>query len=414
MAAGHSHDEPSAEPLRAGRIRRILLFITVPLAVLTAIGIGLLWPQDAPINSRAYYTTGATMATVEVVSVDGAGCGVEVPADPTPGSGQQMCVEVTEGIDVGQTVPMVVPAQFLEAVEDGTALQAVRHEQQDSGDVRFVFVDIERTTPMFWLLGIYVLLVLAVARWRGLGAILGLSASVGTLIVWVIPALMSGQPPMLVTLVGVSAMLFFSVYLAHGISIRTTTALLGTFGGVALAIVIAMWQVRSTGLSTSGDEAEATILTMLPDVSLQSLLVCGIVIAGLGALNDVTITQASAVWELHATDPSMTRTQLFRRAMRIGADHIASTVYTLAFAYAGTALATLVVLMTLDRGPLETLMSSELASEIVRTVVASIGLIVAIPVTTLLATVLVMPRKSNDVDEQPRGARLPSAFDDDF
>ena len=100
--------------------------------------------------------------------------------------------------------------------------------------------------------------------------------------------------------------------------------------------------------------------------------------------------------------------------MRIGADHIASTVYTLAFAYAGTALATLAALMTLDRGPLETLMSSELASEIVRTVVASIGLIVAIPVTTLLATVLVMPRKSDDVDEQPRGARLPSAFDDDF
>lgn len=414
MAAGHSHDQPIAPPRRAGRIRRILTFVTVPIALLTALGIGLLWPADSPVGSRTYYATGSTQAVVEVVDTDGVGCSEQAPADPTPGAGQQMCVRVTEGIDAGETVPMLVPAQFLEAVDEGTTLQAIRHEQQDSGTVQFVFVDVERQTPMFWLLALYLVLVLIVARWRGLGAILGLGASVGTLVLWVIPALMAGQPPMLVTLVGVSAMLFFSVYLAHGISIRTTTALLGTFGGVALAIVLATWQVQATHLSTTGEESDSMIGTILPGVSLQALLVCGIVIAGLGALNDVTITQASAVWELHATNPAMSRTALFRRAMRIGSDHIASTVYTLAFAYAGTALTTLVVLMTLDRSPLETLLSSEITAEIVRTVVASIGLIAAIPVTTLLATVLVAPKNDGDVPERRADRRMPSAFDDEF
>lgn len=396
------------------------MMIVLPIAVLTAIGLALLWPTDSPVGSRSYYATGSTPATVEVTSADAAACSADAPETAAPGAGMQVCAEVTEGIGAGSTVSILVPAQFVEAIDEGTTISAVRHDAGDGGEAQFVFVDVDRSSPMIWLVLLYLLLVLAVARWRGLGAVLGLTASVGTLVVWVIPALMLGHPPLLVTLVGVSAMLFFSVYLAHGVSIRTTTALLGTFLGVALAIVLALWQVKATSLTTGGQEADQMIGTLLPGVSLQALLVCGIVIAGLGALNDVTITQASAVWELHAANPEMSRVTLFRRAMRIGSDHIASTVYTLAFAYAGTALTTLIVMMTLDRSPLALVTSSEISTEIVRTIVASIGLIAAIPLTTLIAAVLVVPRDSGEraqaaeaKREKRRTHAVRSAFDGD-
>lgn len=129
--------------------------------------------------------------------------------------------------------------------------------------------------------------------------------------------------------------------------------------------------------------------TQLPALGLPSLFICGIVVAGLGALNDVTITQASAVWELDETDPQMPRRKLFSRAMRIGRDHIASTVYTLAFAYVGTALPTLILAMLSQRPFLELLTVSQIAEEIVRTLVASIGLVLAIPATTAVGTFLV-------------------------
>lgn len=127
----------------------------------------------------------------------------------------------------------------------------------------------------------------------------------------------------------------------------------------------------------------------LPGLRLQDLLLCGIVIAGLGALNDVTITQASAVWELHAADPAMPRRRLWLGGIRIGRDHIASTVYTLAFAYVGTALPLLLMAASYDRGLADTLMAGEIAEEVVRTLVSSIGLVLAIPATTAIAAALV-------------------------
>ena len=126
----------------------------------------------------------------------------------------------------------------------------------------------------------------------------------------------------------------------------------------------------------------------MPGLSLRALLTCGMVVAGLGVLNDVTITQASSVWELHAANPSLGRARLFTGGMRIGRDHIASTVYTLAFAYAGTALPLILAASLIDRGVSETMLSGEIAEEIVRTLVSSIGLVLAIPATTAIAALL--------------------------
>jgi uncharacterized membrane protein len=131
------------------------------------------------------------------------------------------------------------------------------------------------------------------------------------------------------------------------------------------------------------------LLNLAPEVNTSRIILCGIIIAGLGLLNDVTITQASAVWELHELAPTTSSGALFRGAMRIGRDHIASTVYTIAFAYAGTALPTLMLVSLYERSFRTAITSDEIAEEVVRTLVGSIGLVLAIPITTAVAVAVV-------------------------
>ena len=135
--------------------------------------------------------------------------------------------------------------------------------------------------------------------------------------------------------------------------------------------------------------------TVATELDFTGLLSCAILIAGLGVLNDVTITQASSVWELRAAAPMISRAEIFSRAMRIGRDHIASTVYTVFFAYVGAALSTLMLMYIYNRSVLMTLSVEEFATEIVRTIVGSVGLILAVPITTWVAT-LFLPAASED------------------
>jgi uncharacterized membrane protein len=184
-------------------------------------------------------------------------------------------------------------------------------------------------------------------------------------------------------------MMFAAVYLAHGISVRTTTALVGTVVGLVITTLLAAWGTDAGHLTGTGTEGAYGLTVLVPGLSLSALLLCGMVIAGLGALNDVTITQASAVWELHASSPTAPARTVFTRAMRIGRDHIASTVYTLAFAYVGAALPTLLLVALSDRSRLDTLSAAEIAEEVVRTLVSSVGLVLAIPVTTAIGALVV-------------------------
>jgi len=193
---------------------------------------------------------------------------------------------------------------------------------------------------------------------------------------------------MWVTLVGSMAMMLLAVYVAHGVSVRTTTALLGTVAGVVITVAGSLWGVGAANLTGAVGDDVLALSSLVPGLSLRALLTCGMVIAGLGVLNDVTITQASAVWELHAANPALGRARLFTGGMRIGRDHIASTVYTLAFAYAGTALPLILSASLIDRAVVDTLLSGEIAEEIVRTLVSSIGLVLAIPATTAIAALL--------------------------
>jgi uncharacterized membrane protein len=209
------------------------------------------------------------------------------------------------------------------------------------------------------------------------------------MIKFMLPALLSGEDPLAVALVSSAAIMMVLLYLAHGVSIRTTTALLGTLFGLGLSAVLGTWAVGATHLTGVGSEDDLTLTAVAGQVRLSGLLLAGIVIASLGILNDVTVTQASAVWELRDLDPTVSPRRLFTGAMRIGRDHIASSVYTLVFAYAGAALPILLLINLADR-PLSTILTGEaISQEIVRTMVGSIGLVLSVPLTTAVGVALV-------------------------
>jgi uncharacterized membrane protein len=191
--------------------------------------------------------------------------------------------------------------------------------------------------------------------------------------------------------------MFVVLYSTHGVSLRTSTALAGTLVGIGLTALVGTVVIGSAHLTGIADETGGTLSTFAgSSLNFQGLLACSMVLAGLGVLNDVTITQASSVWELRAAAPGSSRREVFTGAMRIGRDHIASTIYTIVFAYAGSALVLLMLLYVYDRPILDLASTESLAEEVARTFTSAIGLILAVPVTTAIATLIAGPRPVSD------------------
>ncbi|MCW2782595.1 MAG: YibE/F family protein, partial [Marmoricola sp.] len=253
----------------------------------------------------------------------------------------------------------------------------------------YTYFGVDRARSLSYLAVFFVLLVLLVARLRGLMALVGLVFAGGVVAKFMLPALIAGESGLWVALTGASTIMFVVLYLAHGISMRTSTALVGTLVGVAITAAVAHVAIGANRLSGVGDESGSFLSSMVNHLDFRGLLLCAIIIAGLGVLNDVTITQASAVWELRAAAPEMPRRKLFGSAMRIGRDHIASTIYTIVFAYTGAALSVLLLVELYDRPLLQLLNSEDIGEEVMRTLAGSMGLVLAVPLTTLIAVLTV-------------------------
>ncbi len=261
-----------------------------------------------------------------------------------------------------------------------------------SGEV-WAFSDVERTVPLTTLGLAFVLVTALVAGWRGIRAIVGLVVALAVLWVYVIPALVAGESALLVTLCAAVAIMTVVGYVTHGFSLRTSTALLGTFAGLAMVAAIGALGVWAAHLNPITGEQDYQIAAVLGDhgvSSLRGIFLAGVVLAGLGVLNDVTITQVSAVWELRAARPGAGWRSLFAGGMRIGRDHVASTIYTIAFAYVGASLPVLLLLQLYGLPLRQTLTGGAFAQEIVRTLAGSIGLVLAIPLTTAVAAIVAM------------------------
>ncbi|WP_313811035.1 YibE/F family protein [Glutamicibacter sp.] len=393
----HHHDEPILQdPARRKRASIILWAILAPIGAIALILVIALWPQgnyDKFALSGSMDTTGgAVMSTGTVVRSGVETCPSSQGLEEVGGKVLECEVTYLMPSDGGAQIQLEIPQETLTSrpARPGDTIRYLDLSKVGSNSgTDYVFVDFVRTVPMALLAVAYGVVVALVAGWRGVRAILGLIGGIAFMILFMIPALLEGGNPILVGLTGSTAIMFAALYFAHGLNAKTSTALLGTLFGLGVTAGLALWLTDAAALTGAHDESAMTLSTVAPQVSLTGLLICGILVGGMGVLNDVTITQSATVWELAESAPNASARQLFTRGMRIGRDHIASTVYTIAFAYAGAALPVLALAALSNQGFGTTLSTGAMAEEVIRILIGSIGLVLAIPVTTLIAVLVV-------------------------
>lgn len=402
----HSHgfddDRPLGERLRSVSDRRVLAGTVLAIAVLTVVGLLALWPGEVdPVTTLEGETFLGERVHATVRDVTTADCSF------SSAPGEFVCdtvvFEVTSGSPDGATDQLELP------IGSG----AIRlHEGDDiilsyafdaPPGARFQFQDFERSIPMALLVVLFVVVVVAFARWRGVFALLGVGISLLVLGAFVLPALLEGSSPLLVALVGTSAVALPALYLAHGPSERTSVAVIGTVASLLLTCLLGLAFVEVTQLTGLASEEASFLRAFGGDLDFSGLLLAGMVIGALGVLDDVTVTQVSAVWELSSSRADASARELYRAGTRIGRDHIASTVNTLVLAYAGASLPLLLLFVTSGQRFGHVITGEAIAAEVVRALVGSIGLVASVPITTMLAALVVT--RDRPVAPRPRRPR---------
>ena len=277
------------------------------------------------------------------------------------------------------------------------------------GILTVYFVDFVRADSLLWLTALFVAVILLISRWKGLRSLLSMAFSLLVIIRYIIPHILAGEDPLWVSITGSVILLGVTLYLTYGWNLKTHAAVIGMILVLLLTGTLAALFVFFTRLTGSGDENALFLLQMLNSrINLRGLLLGGMIIGALGVLDDLVTTQASAVFELHHANESLGFRALFQSAMRIGQDHVAATVNTLVLAYAGAALPML-LMFSLGGGNYGFLINFELiAEEIVRTLVGSLGLVTAVPLTTAIAVLLALRADSLSKWRQllgPEGSR---------
>lgn len=425
---GHGHGHGPAAPASA-RLRKVIAAVLIPFATAVLAGIVLLWPGGVPPHKPTGVGFDRQTASGQVTKVEKLPCEKvnvgpgntlgQPPAGGGSGAGpggtaaasgtcERATVKVTSGKDRGRTFPEVVRPDQLRRYSPGQEV-VLAYAPQAPKDLRYSVLDVRRGLPMALLAAVFALAVIAIGRLRGLTALVSLVISFGVLTLFVLPAVLQGSDPLLVAVVGGSAIMLIALYLCHGLSARTSVAALGTLASLLLIGLLGSLFTAWAFLTGNTSDETGLVHSLYPDIEIRGLLLAGIVIGSLGVLDDVTVTQTSAVWELKQANPLMSARELYRAGLRIGRDHIASTVNTLVLAYAGASLPLLLLFSIAQSDVLIVAGSEVVAEEIVRTLVGSIGLVASVPVTTALAALVASTDKTkpgtpNRAGEQPEPA----------
>ncbi len=360
----------------------LLVAVLVPVALGTLVGLWLTWPGDTP-RSGVDIGFGQRPVHGEVLAATGAPC-----SSGSAGAGEciSLDVQLTDGDSPGVIVQQVLPDEPSTprfTVGDQVVLAYTGGDLAESGS--YQIQDFQRGTSMLWLAALFAAAVLLLGRWRGLASLTALGFSFLVLVVYLFPAILAGADPVIVGVLAASVIMFGVLYLTHGVSARTSSAVLGTVLSLALIGVLGTAFSAVTQLTGLDDDTGNLIRVLGHGVDARGLLLAGMIIGALGVLDDVTVTQTSAVWELRRANPALGARALYTAALRIGRDHIASAVNTLALAYAGAALPVLLT-FSLSGQSFSTLITAQnVAQEVVRTLVGSIGLVAAVPITTAIA-----------------------------
>lgn len=365
----------------------LLLGATALLAGVTLVGLVKLWPHgSAPRVSgiTAVKTHGAEVESVAARRCSDVGLetcfhvGVKLLDGPDKGSAATVWVGKTTGY-TGFSV--------------GDRVRVLRNPPPPAGYSgpgvgRYSFADYDRRMPMAWLAAAFVVLLILGSRLAGVRALVGLGVSLALVVFFVIPSILAGHSALAVALVGSLAVLLATVPLLYGLGPKSIAAWLGTALSLFLAVGLAALFTNLTHLTGTTSDQAVTLATSDHRVSLHGLLLAGMIVGALGVLVDLTVSQASTVIALRRANASLGFVGLFRAALAVGHDHIAATVNTLVFAYAGAALPTLLIFSVSGSSFTDAINSEAVAGEVVATLVGAIALIVSMPLTTALAAVL--------------------------
>jgi uncharacterized membrane protein len=402
-------------------LRKVIAAILVPFTAAVLVGLAVLWPGDAPSHKRTgvgfdRQTQQATVTRVVEVSCKSVNASGSTPTGDTStaegssaqqqanGTCKKATIRVDTGKDEGRTFTEIVQPDQTRQLHQGEKV-VVAYEPSAPKELQYSVTDVNRKFPMSLLAGIFAVAVVVVGRLRGVMALVALAVSFLVLTLFILPAILEGSNPLVVAVVGSSAIMLIALYMCHGLSARTSVAVLGTLISLLLIGVLGSLFIGWAALTGNTDDNTGLIHGLYPSIDMSGLLLAGVIIGSLGVLDDVTVTQTSAVWELHEANPSMGWRGLYRAGIRIGRDHIASVVNTLVLAYAGAALP-LLLLFSIAQSSVGAVANSELvAEEIVRTLVGSIGLVASVPVTTALAALVVAADRPGPGATAPAGTQ---------
>lgn len=380
MGAGHDHGGPA--PIDPA-IRRALTVVVAICALVALAAAAVTWPASENENT---FNLGADLFSGTVERV------IDCPAEVLPPGAEDIdCfvvqAQIAEGIDAGQLFELPPFFQARVSFEPGDQLVLAKIENPDA-PFRYAFSDRDRKSPLLLLTAVFAAAVVLLGGLRGASALVGLASTVVILGFYTLPALLEGQAALPVACVTAALIAVIALYTSHGFNPMTTVAVIGTLLALGLTVVLGQVFIELTQLSGFATE-ESLFIEGVGDVDVRGLLLAGLVIGALGALDDMTVTQASVIFELRRSNPSSSRRELFASGMRVGRDHVASTVNTLFLAYVGAALPLLLLFSVGQLAAADVANSEIVATEIVRTMVGSIGLVASVPLTTWLAVSVV-------------------------
>jgi uncharacterized membrane protein len=374
---------------RRSFVVQVLLLALGLVVAITIIGLVSLRPTgERDIDPAAGRAQTVERATVEAVRR------IDCRA-PGRAECSRVTVEIRTGPDAGKRARFTVGETSSDArLAVGDRIRVYRLELPEGAQVagrqvdRYGFSDFERGRSLLWLTVLFCALVLISGRFRGLRALVGLGLSLVIVIEFIVPAILDGRSPLGVALVGSLAVMLVTIPLAHGVGAKGLAAMLGTSVSLLLTALLASLATDAVHLTGISSEETTYIQAVAGAISLQGLLLAGMVIGALGVLDDLTVSQSSTVIALRRANPSFQVRGLARAALEVGHDHIAATVNTLVLAYAGASLPVLLIFAIGGTSFVDAVNTEAVADQVVAMLVGSIGLIAAVPVTTFLAAVL--------------------------
>ena len=362
-----------------------MLVVVGMLVLAVVVGGVALWPHGRLARAGNDQADPTRLLSATLTRVQATPC-----EQAEPGAPGSTCIKVAARLADGRQVDFETTDPTGGTFRAGQRVQLAVLEQPGQPPY-YNIRDLERTRPMLLLVALFVLAVVAFGRWQGVRSLLGLGLSFLVIVGFVVPAILRGRSPVPVALVGAMAIMLVSLYLAHGPGRKTTAAVVGTALALGLTAALAAAFVGVAALTGLASEDALNASFAVGGLSLRGLLLAGIILGGLGVLDDVTVSQASLVFELRRADPAAGFGELVRGALSVGRDHVAATVNTLFLAYVGASLPLLVLFVTSGDAFGTVATAEAVAVEVVRTLCGSVGLIAAVPLTTVLAAALAPP-----------------------